>query len=82
MGHQVMHDETKNGYNHTFTGDYMHFPKEYEIEAKGWLLSDADEWHSYIRKLKVKEKARKAKMIINHDPDFWSKYPKAPKYFE
>ncbi|WP_188681451.1 N-acyl homoserine lactonase family protein [Thermogymnomonas acidicola] len=81
-GHQVMHVETRNGNFYTFTGDYMHLPREYEIEAKGWLLSDADEWHSYIRKLKVMERARKARIVISHDPEFWSKYPRAPKFLE
>ena len=45
-------------------------------------MGDADEWHSYIRKLKVREKASKEKIVISHDPDFWNKYPKAPKYLE
>jgi N-acyl homoserine lactone hydrolase len=79
-GHQVMHVSLKSGNNFTIAGDFMHVPKEYEIEAKGWLLGDADEWHGYIRKLKVREKARKEKIVISHDPDFWNKYPKAPKY--
>jgi len=80
VGHQVMHVETEDGNNYTFTGDYMHLPKEYELEAKGWLLSDADEWHSYIRKLKVRERARRARVVISHDPEFWAKYPKSPNF--
>ncbi|BBD73804.1 N-acyl homoserine lactonase AttM [Sulfodiicoccus acidiphilus] len=81
-GHQVMHVSTRGGNNYTFTGDYLHIPQEYELEAKGWLLSDADEWHSYIRKLKVRERARKAKIVLSHDPGLWNKFPSAPKGLE
>ncbi|BCU66909.1 N-acyl homoserine lactonase AttM [Sulfolobales archaeon HS-7] len=75
-GHQVMIAETNSGSTYVFTGDYIHLPEEHEIEAKGWLLGDADEWHSYIRKLKLIEKSRKAKLVISHDPKLWDKYPK------
>jgi N-acyl homoserine lactone hydrolase len=81
-GHQVVHVSLKSGNNFTLAGDFFHVPKQYDFEAMGWLLGDADEWHSYIRKLKVREKARKEKIVIGHDPDFWNKYPKAPKYRE
>jgi len=78
-GHQVMHVKTQSGQFYTFTGDYLHIPQEYEIEAKGWLLGDAEEWHAYIRKLKVMQKARKSQLVLGHDPDLWKKYPVAPE---
>lgn len=78
-GHQILNVETKAGNNYTFTGDFLHLPQEYDMEAKGWLLSDADEWHAYIRKMKVRNKARKTKMVLGHDPKLWEKFPKAPK---
>jgi glyoxylase-like metal-dependent hydrolase (beta-lactamase superfamily II) len=81
-GHQLMIVETEKGNNYIFTGDYFHVPQEYEIEAKGWLLGDADEWHSYLRKLKVMMKAKRAKLVIAHDPKVWEKYPSAPKAME
>lgn len=81
-GHQVMRVTTKAGNTYIFTGDYLHLPQEYDLEAKGWLLGDADEWHAYIRKLKVMVKAYHAKLAISHDPQLWEKYPKAPKYIE
>lgn len=77
-GHQVMHVATQSGRYYTFTGDYIHIPEEYELEAKGWLLSDADEWHAYIRKLKILQKARKSQLVMGHDPDLWSKFPATP----
>ncbi|MCL6647142.1 MAG: N-acyl homoserine lactonase family protein [Chloroflexi bacterium] len=77
-GHQVMHVQTAPGRWYTFTGDYLHIPDEYRLEAKGWLLGDAEEWHAYIRKLKVMERARQARLVLSHDPELWSKYPAAP----
>lgn len=78
-GHQVMHVTTESGNFYTFTGDYIHLPAEYELEAKGWLLTDADEWHNYIRKLKIMHKARRGTLVMGHDPDLWAKHPKAPE---
>jgi len=77
-GHQVMHVNTQSGQHYTFTGDYLHIPEEYELEAKGWLLSDAEEWHAYIRKLKLMQKARRSHLVMGHDPNLWNKYPAAP----
>jgi len=77
-GHQVMHVTTQSGRHYTFTGDYLHIPEEYELEAKGWLLTDADEWHAYIRKLKLMQKARKSHLVMGHDPGLWKKFPAAP----
>ncbi|PYB68892.1 N-acyl homoserine lactonase family protein [Thermoplasma sp. Kam2015] len=81
-GHQVMNVETEKGNRYTMTGDFLHLPREYEVEAKGWLLSDAQEWNSYIKKMKIREAARRQKLIISHDPGIWDKYPHAPKYVE
>jgi glyoxylase-like metal-dependent hydrolase (beta-lactamase superfamily II) len=77
-GHQVMHVTTQSGNHYTFTGDYLHLPEEYELEAKGWLLGDAEEWHAYIRKLKLMQKARRSSLVMGHDPDLWNKFPVAP----
>ncbi len=77
-GHQVMHVSTAAGNFYTLTGDYLHMPEEYDMEAKGWLLSDAEEWHAYIRKLKLLHKARKGRLVMGHDPDLWAKYDAAP----
>lgn len=77
-GHQVMHVATQAGRHYTFTGDYLHIPEEYELEAKGWLLGDAEEWHAYIRKLKLLQKARRSSLVMGHDPDLWNKFPVAP----
>ncbi|MEM0271915.1 MAG: N-acyl homoserine lactonase family protein [Thermoprotei archaeon] len=81
-GHQILNVKTKAGNSYTFTGDYLHLPQEYELEAKGWLLSDADEWHAYIRKLKARVKARGTKVVVGHDPKLWEKFPKAPQSLE
>ena len=78
-GHQVMHVKTQSGNFYTFTGDYLHLPEEYDLETKGWLLSDAEEWHSYIRKLKLLQKTRKGHLVMGHDPALWNKYPSAPE---
>jgi len=79
-GHQVLNVKTKNK-KYTFTGDYLHLPEEYNIESKGWLLSNANEWQDYMSKLKLKVKTG-TDMVIGHDPDLWNKYPKAPDYLE
>ncbi|BAB60450.1 hypothetical protein [Thermoplasma volcanium GSS1] len=81
-GHQVLTVKTEKGSMYTLTGDFLHLPKEYDVEAKGWLLSNATEWNSYIKKMKIREKARKQKLIISHDPGIWDKYPHAPKFVE
>lgn len=36
----------------------------YELEAQGWLLGDAEEWHAYIRKLKLMQKARRSSLVM------------------
>lgn len=81
-GHQVMHVETRAGNNYTLTGDFFHIRQEYETETKGWLLSDADEWHSFLGKLKLRERTRNSKIIMGHDPSLWQEFPKAPESIE
>jgi glyoxylase-like metal-dependent hydrolase (beta-lactamase superfamily II) len=81
-GHQVMHVTTESGHFYTFTGDYLHLPDEYDLEAKGWLLSDAEEWHAYIRKLKLLQKSRRGQLVMGHDPGLWDKFPAAPAGLE
>ncbi|MGI0080746.1 MAG: N-acyl homoserine lactonase family protein, partial [Nitrososphaerales archaeon] len=61
---------------------YLHIPEEYDLETKGWLLGDSEEWQTEIRKLKLEVLAQKAKLVISHDPGLWDKYPKAPKFLE
>ncbi|MCY0859774.1 MAG: N-acyl homoserine lactonase family protein [Sulfolobaceae archaeon] len=78
-GHQVLNVDVGNGKKFTLTGDYLHLPKELDLQAKGWLLGDADEWHTYIAKMRMRLASKKYKLIISHDPDLWNKYPKAPK---
>lgn len=81
-GSIIMRVTTKAGNTYIFTGDFIHLPEELEIEAKGWLLSDADEYYTSIRKLKLMLKTSRTHLVISHDPKLWEKYPKAPKYLE
>jgi hypothetical protein len=36
-----------------------------ELEAKGWFLGEAEEWHTYIRKLKYLVSKPKTKLIAD-----------------
>ncbi|MEM4090957.1 MAG: N-acyl homoserine lactonase family protein [Thermoplasmatales archaeon] len=81
-GSMMIQVETKKGNNYLITGDFLHEPGEYQQEAKGWLLGNSYEWFINLRKLKLTESANKAKVIISHDPEFWQKYPKPPKFFD
>lgn len=74
--------QTDAGNTYIFTGDFLHLPKELEVESKGWLLGNADEYLSGIKKLKVLAKRPRTNLVISHDPELWKKYPKAPKSFE
>jgi glyoxylase-like metal-dependent hydrolase (beta-lactamase superfamily II) len=78
-GHQVLKVNLRSGKNYVLTGDYLHIPEEYDLEAKGWLLADAEEWQAYLRQLKLTVMAKKTKLIISHDPKLWDNFPKAPK---
>ena len=77
-GHQIVKVTLRSGNSYVLTGDYLHIPEEYELEMKGWLLSDAEEWQVQLRKLKLNVLAKHSKLIISHDPKLWEKYPRAP----
>jgi glyoxylase-like metal-dependent hydrolase (beta-lactamase superfamily II) len=70
---------TDTGKAYIFTGDFIHLPLEIEVESKGWLLSDVDEWLTSLRKLKLLAMRPNTHLVIAHDPKLWEKYPKAPK---
>ena len=71
---------TNEGNSYVFTGDFTHLPQELEVENKGWLLADLDEYISGMKLLKLMLKRPRTNVVISHDPDLWSKYPKAPKF--
>jgi N-acyl homoserine lactone hydrolase len=81
-GHQIAKVTLNSGDSYVLTGDYLHIPEEYDLETKGWLLGDGEEWQTEIRKLKLEVLSRKSKLVISHDPGLWEKYPKAPKALE
>lgn len=81
-GHQIVKVTMTSGNTYVLTGDYLHTPEEYDLETKGWLLGDAEEWQAEIRKLKLQVMAQKAKLVISHDPGLWEKYPRAPRWIE
>ncbi|MCE4621537.1 MAG: N-acyl homoserine lactonase family protein [Desulfurococcales archaeon] len=81
-GSIIMKVTTDAGNTYIFTGDFVHLPDELEAEAKGWLLGDAEEWYTNIRKLKLLARRPRTNLIISHDPKLWEKYPKAPKHLE
>jgi glyoxylase-like metal-dependent hydrolase (beta-lactamase superfamily II) len=81
-GSIIMRVVTNAGNTYIFTGDFIHLPQEIEGEAKGWLLSDADEYLTGLRKLKILAKRPNTRLVISHDPELWKKYPKAPKALE
>jgi N-acyl homoserine lactone hydrolase len=43
-GHMTLAVKTSRGNNYFFTADHIHIPRELELESKGWLLGDYDEW--------------------------------------
>ncbi len=81
-GHQIVKVKLDSGNTYVLTGDYLHIPEEYELETKGWLLGDAEEWQTEIRKLKLQVMAQKSKLVISHDPSLWDKFPRAPKFLD
>jgi len=81
-GSIIMRVQTEAGKTYVFTGDFIHLPEELEVEAKGWLLADAEEYLTNLRKLKLMVKRPNTYMVISHDPKLWEKYPKAPKALE
>lgn len=78
-GHQIAKVAMKSGKNYILAGDYIHIPEEMNLEAKGWLLSDAEEWLVELRQLKLQMMMKNSEILISHDPKLWEKYPKAPK---
>jgi glyoxylase-like metal-dependent hydrolase (beta-lactamase superfamily II) len=81
-GSIIMRVTTNRGNIYLFTGDFAHLPEEIEMEAKGWLLGNAEEYYTNMRKLKLLAKRPKTHLALSHDPKLWDKYPKAPKYLE
>jgi len=81
-GHIIMKVNTDEGNSYIFTGDFVHLPEEYEVENKGWLLEDREEYIANIKKIKLFAKRPNTKVVISHDPDLWKKYPKAPDYLK
>ena len=73
---------TKKGNNYILTGDFVHLQEELEVESKGWLLGDAEEYYTNIRKLKILARRSNTKIIIGHEPRLWEMFPKAPKYLD
>jgi len=73
---------TKKGNTYILTGDFVHLKDELEVESKGWLLGDADEYFTNIKKLKMLAKRPNTQLVIGHEPTLWDTYPKAPKYLE
>ncbi len=81
-GSTMVKVETKAGNTYIFTGDIVHLPIELEVEAKGWLLGDYEEYITALKKLKLLLKRPRTYAIIPHDPELFKKYPKAPKPLE
>ncbi|MEM3688239.1 MAG: N-acyl homoserine lactonase family protein [Saccharolobus sp.] len=78
-GSIILKVRTQNDNNYIFTGDFIHIPEEFDLENKGWLLGNSEEFYSRIRLLKAMMKMPRTNVIISHDPKIWDKYPKSPK---
>ncbi len=74
--------KTEAGNTYIFTGDFLHLPEELNVESKGWLLGNAEEYLIGVKKLKLMNRKPRTHLVISHDPKLWEKYPKAPKYLE
>jgi glyoxylase-like metal-dependent hydrolase (beta-lactamase superfamily II) len=81
-GHVILKILTDAGNTYIFTGDFVHLSEEYEVENKGWLLENREDYIANLKKIKLWAKRSKAKVVISHDPQFWEKYPRAPSYLE
>ncbi len=81
-GSTVIKVTTVSGNTYVFTGDFLHLLRELEVESKGWLLGNYEEFLRGVKLLKLWSMRPNVKLVISHDPDLWSKYPKAPKYLE
>ncbi|MEZ0289679.1 MAG: N-acyl homoserine lactonase family protein [Sulfolobales archaeon] len=81
-GSIVIKVSTERGNEYVFTGDFLHLPRELEVESKGWLLGNYEEFLRGVKLLKLWSRRPSVRLVISHDPDLWSKYPKAPKHLE
>jgi glyoxylase-like metal-dependent hydrolase (beta-lactamase superfamily II) len=81
-GSIVLKVTTDNGNTYVFTGDFLHLPKELDVESKGWLLGNYEEFLRGVKLLKLWSRRPNVKLVISHDPDLWKKYPKAPKHLD
>jgi len=81
-GSIVMKVTTDTGNTYILAGDFIHSPLELELETKGWLLGNYEEFLRGIKILKLWLKRLNTRLITCHDPDIWNKYPKAPKHLE
>lgn len=81
-GSIVMKVTTDTGNTYILAGDFIHSPLELELETKGWLLGNYEEFLRGIKIVKLWLKRLNTRLITCHDPDIWNKYPKAPKHLE
>jgi glyoxylase-like metal-dependent hydrolase (beta-lactamase superfamily II) len=81
-GHMTLAVKTSRGNNYFLTADHIHISRELELESKGWLLGDYDGWLTFVKQIKIWESIDRYKLVVAHDPDLWSKYPKIPRYLE
>ncbi|MCX8195670.1 MAG: N-acyl homoserine lactonase family protein [Acidilobaceae archaeon] len=79
-GSMMMKVTTNEGNTYVFTGDFTHIPQEIELESKGWLLGDFEEFLSGMKMLKLMLRRPRTQAVLGHDPQLWQKYPKAPKF--
>ncbi|MEN2999527.1 MAG: N-acyl homoserine lactonase family protein [Acidilobaceae archaeon] len=79
-GSIMMKVTTNEGNTYVFTGDFAHLPLEIELESKGWLLADYEEFLSGMKMLKLILRRPRTKPVIGHDPELWKKYPKIPQH--
>ncbi|MCS7106715.1 MAG: N-acyl homoserine lactonase family protein [Acidilobaceae archaeon] len=79
-GSMMMKVTTDEGNTYVFTGDFTHIPQEIELESKGWLLGDFEEFLSGMKMLKLMLRRPRTQAILGHDPHLWEKHPRAPKF--
>lgn len=49
----MMKVTTNEGNTYVFTGDFTRLPQEMELESKGWLLADFEEFLTGMKMLKL-----------------------------
>lgn len=81
-GSMMLKVTTKQGNTYLFTSDFIQVPVELDVESMGWLMGDAEEWYTSVRKLKMLLRNKRTYAVIGHDPELWNKYPKIPKGIE